>query len=194
MCGGGEKQSNGDIIKLIRNLFKLKKESEEIKDRIIRDIKTLYKKEEKDYYKPMMVGNFWNSNYIEYESNGDKNKNQSVKEYSNKIILYFRDIIINLPKRDTKKIQPAISINFISSEDVDEFTRACKSDNIKFMPYDNLSEFVNELSELILSRYHIVLETVRGICFIFDLVQLLYYKCHKINFEHGDHILIFQAK
>ena len=68
VCGGGEKQSNGDIIKLIRNLFKLKKESEEIKDRIIRDIKTLYKKEEKDYYKPMRVGNFWNNNYIEYES------------------------------------------------------------------------------------------------------------------------------
>ena len=24
---------------------------------------------EEDYYKPVRVGNFWNNNYIEYESN-----------------------------------------------------------------------------------------------------------------------------
>ena len=37
------------------------------------------------YYKPIRVGNFWNNNYIEYESNGDINKNLSVKEYLNEI-------------------------------------------------------------------------------------------------------------
>ena len=49
-----------------------------MKDKIIRDIKTLFE-EEDDYDKPIRVGNFWNNNYIEYESNGDKNKNLSVK-------------------------------------------------------------------------------------------------------------------
>ena len=40
MYGGGKKQSEENIVKSIRNLFKLKKENEEIKDRVIRDIRT----------------------------------------------------------------------------------------------------------------------------------------------------------
>ena len=40
--------------------------------------------EEKDYCKPKRVSNFWN-NYIEYESDGDKNRNLSLDEYLNKI-------------------------------------------------------------------------------------------------------------
>ena len=83
--GDGKKQSEENIIKSIRNLFKIKKENEEIKDRIIKDIKTLFEQEEKDYYKPIRVGNFWNKNYIEYESSGDRKKNLSVKEYLDKI-------------------------------------------------------------------------------------------------------------
>ena len=104
MNGGGEKQSQENIIKSIRNLFKLKKENEAIKDRIIRDIRTLFEQEEEnDYYKPIRVGNFWNKNYIEYENSGDRNKNLSVKEYLDKIKPYLRDIIINLQKSDNGK-------------------------------------------------------------------------------------------
>ena len=40
-----------------------------IKDIIIRDIRILCEQEETDYYKPNKVSNFWNNNYIEYESN-----------------------------------------------------------------------------------------------------------------------------
>ena len=50
-----------------------------IKDRVIRDIRTLSKQQEEDYYKPKRVGSFWNNNYIEYERNGDKNSNLSLK-------------------------------------------------------------------------------------------------------------------
>ena len=46
-----------------------------IKDRIIRAAKTLFEQQEEDYYEPKRVSNFWNNNYIEYESNGDKNRN-----------------------------------------------------------------------------------------------------------------------
>ena len=73
-----------NIVKDTKNLFRLRKqidkrnlrlikENETIKDKIIRDIKTPLEKED-DYYKPMKVGNFWNNNYIEYESNGAKRK------------------------------------------------------------------------------------------------------------------------
>ena len=51
-----------------------------IKGRIIRDIGTLFEKEEgEDYYKPKRVSNFWNNNYIKYESNGDKKKKERKK-------------------------------------------------------------------------------------------------------------------
>ena len=59
-----------------------------IKNRIIRDIRTLFQQqEEKDYHKPKKVSNFLNNNYIEYESNGDKNRNFLLDKYLNKIEL-----------------------------------------------------------------------------------------------------------
>ena len=62
-----------NIIEDIRNLFRLKKEND-IKDKIIRDIRTLFESDEEDYYKPVRIGTAFSSNYIEYESNGDKEK------------------------------------------------------------------------------------------------------------------------
>ena len=54
------------------------------------------------------------------------------------------------------------------------------------MSYDNANEVVNEHFQSLLSRYQIGSETsARGSDFIFDLVQPLYYKCHKINFKRG---------
>ena len=68
----------------------------------------------------------------------------------------------------------------------EEHVMHSKSDNIEFMPYDNVNEVVNELSESLLSRYQIVLETsMSGSDFIFDSVELLYYKFYKINFKRG---------
>ena len=58
-----------------------------------------------------------------------------------------------------------------------------KSNNIGFMPHDNANDVVNKLFESLVPRYQIGLETsMAGRDFIFDSVQLLYYKCHKINY------------
>ena len=84
------------------------------------------KQEEKDYFKPIGVRNFWNNNYIEYESSGDRN-----------------------------------------------------------MSHDNANEVVNELFESLLSRYQIGLENQWEGDFIFDSVERLYYKYHKINLKSG---------
>ena len=52
--GGGKKQSEEEIIKSIKNRFKLKKkENKAIKDRIIRDIRILFEQEKKYYYEPI---------------------------------------------------------------------------------------------------------------------------------------------
>ena len=67
---------------------------------------------------------------------------------------YLRDIIINLQKFDTWKIQLTIAINFISSQDVDEeLVLHSKSDNIEFIRYHDANEIVIEIFESLLSRY-----------------------------------------
>ena len=101
-----------NIIKNIRNLFRLEKETKGIKDKILRDIKYLFE----EYYQPVRVNNFWSNNYIEYKSNGNRNTTLSVEEYLDKIRSYFKDIINDLKKSDTCKIQLTITINFISSK------------------------------------------------------------------------------
>ena len=61
------------------------------------------------------------------------------------------------------------------------------SGNIKFTSYNDANEVVNEVFESLRSRYQGNLETsMRGSDFIFDSVQLMYYKCHKVNFRRGD--------
>ena len=65
-----------------------------INDKIVRDIRTIFEQEK--YCKPKRVRNFWNNNYIEYESNGDKNSNLWLDEYLNKNKPYMNDIIIDL--------------------------------------------------------------------------------------------------
>ena len=61
-----------------------------------------------------------------------------------------------------------------------------RSDNIKFTSYIDTIEVINELFESLRSRYQGNLGTsMRGSDFIFDSVQLMYYKCHKVNFKCG---------
>ena len=55
-----------------------------------------------------------------------------------------------------------------------------RSNNIKCPSYNDPNEVVDELFESLRSRYQGNLETsMRGSDFIFDLIQLMYYKCHK---------------
>ena len=182
-----QKQSEYHVIKNI-NLFNLKKENEAIKDRKIRDIKILLEQQE-DYYKPVTLGNFW----IEYESNGDRNKNLSIKEYLEEIKSYLKDIVNDIEKSDSWKIQLTTAINFISFKDIDgECVMHSKSDNREVMAYGKVYEVIEELFELHLCRYQIGLETsISSSDFIFDSVYLLYYKCHKTNFKCGGSYIDF---
>ena len=60
-----------------------------------------HQEEEENYYKLVRVSNFWSNNYIEYESNSDRNKTLSVEEYLNKLRPY---ITTNLKNSETQKI------------------------------------------------------------------------------------------
>ena len=61
------------------------------------------------------------------------------------------------------------------------------SNNIKFTTYNDVNEVVNELVASLRARHQDNLEALmRGSDFIFDSVQLMHYKCHKVNFKRGE--------
>ena len=109
-----------DIIKYILELKRKNKintaKSSEIKNKNyydyddteykgIRDVKDTYDDVDEDYYKPIRIGNAFSSNYIEYKSNGDKDKILLIKEYLDMIRPYLNDLI------DKHKTQGESKIN-----------------------------------------------------------------------------------
>ena len=121
----------------------MKKKDEATKDRIIRIIFDL---EKEDYYKPVKLGNFWSKSYTEYESDENRNKTILLGEYLNKVRRFLKDIINDLKKSGTWKIQQTISINFNSSKDNDEErVMHSKSDYLKIIINDEADEVIKEI-------------------------------------------------
>ena len=118
-------------IKSKRNLFGLKKEANATQDTLLRDVNNLFehKQEEETYYKLIRVSRFWSNDYIEYENNVNINKTLPVGEHLNNSRPYLKDIVNNLKKSDSWKIQLTIANNFICSIDNDKY-RAMHSKSI----------------------------------------------------------------
>ena len=100
------------------------------------------------------------NNYIGYESKGDRNKALSVKEYLNRIRTYWRDIINNLKKSDTWKIQLTIAVNFSKDNDK-ECIMHSKIDNIEIMSNDRADEVIKELFKSLEHKYQDNLEWMK---------------------------------
>ena len=84
----------------------------------------------------------------------------------------MKDIINNLTKFNTWKIQLIIAVNFISSKDTyEKVLTHSKSDYIEIMIYDKADELIKKLFQSLLYRY----QTFR------NEMYWLYYKCHNIN-------------
>ena len=61
-----------------------------------------------------------------------------------------------------------------------------KGDNTEFMMGNERDEIIDELFESLLQRYQEGLEeSVKGSEFVFDSIDLLYYKLHKISLNRG---------
>ena len=60
-----------------------------------------------------------------------------------------------------------------------------KSDNIEIMINDEADEVIKELFDSLKNRYQNNLESMKGSKFVFEYVQSLYYKYHKINSNYG---------
>ena len=146
----------------------------------------MYQSEE-DYYEPVRTSNAFNNSYVEYESNRDKEKILSVKKYLDMVKLYLSDIINDHETQEEWEIQLTMEINFISSKDSNETrTMHTTSDNIEISIGNETDEIVEELLEYFLQKYQEGLEkSMKGSEFVFDSVDLLYYKFHKISPNRG---------
>ena len=60
----------------------------------MKDTRTLFESDERDYYKPLRIHNAFNSNYTKYESEGNRNKSSSIEEYLNKIRPFLSNMIL----------------------------------------------------------------------------------------------------
>ena len=60
-----------------------------------------------------------------------------------------------------------------------------KSDIIKIMISNEADEVIKKLFDSLKNRYQNNLQSMRGSEFVYDYVQLLYYKCHKVNLNRG---------
>ena len=65
-----KKELSYTTTEVTRNLYRLEKETNAIRD--------LFEHKEVNYYKLERMSNYWSNNYIEYKSNGDTRKIISV--------------------------------------------------------------------------------------------------------------------
>ena len=109
-----------------------------------------------------------------FNMKGDKSKTISVEEYLNKVRQYLKDIINNLKKSDTWRIQLSIAINFVFSKDNDEKQGIySKSVSIEIMINDEASKVIKKLFKSLRNRYQNNLESMKNSELLFDYVYLL---------------------
>ena len=83
------------------------------------------------------------NDYIEYDSNSDRNKTLSIEEYLNKIRPSLKDITNDPKTSDAWKMQLRIAINFMSSKCNDEErVIQSKSDNTEIMINDKANQVI----------------------------------------------------
>ena len=90
------------------------REENKVSDTIIRDLRALYESNE-DYYEPKKIKSAFHDNYVEYESNVDKDKRLSIEEYFNMIRPYLSNTIED--HKDEWKIQLTMEISLIFIKD-----------------------------------------------------------------------------
>ena len=82
------------------------------------------------------------------------------------------------------KIQISVHVNFISSKDTEE-TRTIYvwSDNENIMWGNETDNIIKELFEYFLGNYQKVEQRIRGSDFVFEGVEIMDYKLHKVSLK-----------
>ena len=120
----------------------------------IKDIEDLFRISiDKDYYKPKLTKSGYNSNYVQYESKGDKIL--TLSEYFTVIEKYLRELIEEYKLKGEWKVQLTIEINFISLKPGSSETRIMytRSDNIEIMFGDDSGDIIEQIFRSLLQKY-----------------------------------------
>ena len=153
----------------------------------IRNIQDLFRSSiDEVYYKPTLVKSGYNSNYIQYESKGDKIL--TVEEYLGLTEPNLANMINDYKSKGEWKIQLIAEIKFTSLKPDSDETRIMhtKSDDREIMIGSDTNEVIKELFKSFLQRYQEGLqEKMRGSEFEFDGIHLLYYDFNKISLNRG---------
>ena len=171
----------------------------------IRSVRRLFKKFNKDYYKPIKILHSFDgkkNSYIEYISRGNKYNNLSLEEYLNMIRPYLKHLIndhrIPIKVKDHSgnesqfgkwKNQLIMLNNCISSKYFEE-TRSMYSPStpVQILMGSETDNIIDELFKILLQRFQEAREISndRGSEFIHESVGLLYYYFHKIDLKRGN--------
>ena len=107
------KKPNYNAIKDIRNLLDQKNKLKQLKIENLEILKIFLNNFQFQLIFKFFGLNFQDNNYIENESNIDRNKTLLVEEYSSKIRPYLKNIINNLKKSDTWKFNSQQQITLV---------------------------------------------------------------------------------
>ena len=101
-----------------------------------------------------------NYNYIEYQSNGNKDKILSIKEYLDIIKPYLNNIIDD--HKEEWKVQLIIKINFVTTKGpIKIHEKYVKSKNITIFIGHETDQIVEELFDSLLQKYQWSLENTQ---------------------------------
>ena len=187
-----EKGENDEYLrKLVRILSDKEKYSPYDRDDLdycrIRGIENLFDEaSEEDYYKPISVKSSFKVN-CKYESKGDKEKRLSVKQYLKNITSHLYDLINDHRiARRVWKIQISMRVNSISSEGTGE-TRTIYvwSDNVSIMRGSDTVDIIREIFRSFLRNYQEELKIIKGSDLVFESVELMDYKLHRVRLRTG---------
>ena len=131
------------------SIKKIKKKIQKTLDKLILKVKQLKKnisKPKKDVYKPRKISGAFSDNFVEQQSNGNRDRSISIARYLNNIREHLRKLINDKKKSGEWKIQLIMKINFISSRDfIESRDMYSKSDNFEIMRGSNTNEIIRDL-------------------------------------------------
>ena len=125
---------------------------------------------------------YYNNNFVQYKSKGDKIL--SIQEYLSLIEKYLKKLINQYKKEAEWKIQLIVEINFISLKPGSDETHVMytRSDNKEFMSGDVTNEIIKSLFESFLQRFEQNLqEKMRGSYFEFGGINFFNYNFNKTS-------------
>ena len=150
-----------------------------------------------DYYKPMLVKSYFNENYKNYESRGNKHKTLSVEQYLDMIKPYLSDLLNENKAIETSsnewKIEINMHVNFVSSSDTGQIcTIFVCSDNEQIRLVNETDDIIKERINSFLNNYQkdeMILRNESN--FVSESVDLLSYNIHKTSLKRGNSYIKF---